>query len=375
MNDDLRIGIFKIFFEDKCDDIKKGEKLEEFYNSFDKKELHDILARYVLIRDDLFLLDEVPMGDEFDKKEIVNYLLNNYMDIYRAVFSIYSDEFIFQWKMLLKKKGYCKVNILDGLDYSISFIDKLDKFKLAKINYDSNTDILEFLVPSELLNMVKKLLNDKELMTKRERISQIISSVSMVLNVYGVLSLEKLCEVINNVFEEVDMEELFSILRMVTVIDDRVIFVEDDDINLVAISDFENADDIYEFYNSLEEGDYKLFAKEQYLEIKKGIYHHKFKVYEELVDYLLENTSLMEEELDLFDEFIILDYLESSKSDIEVANKNLMSKFKESFSQFTLQDRIIIKKKLSDLAKLYPNFYLKGSAINEDKLEESYCYE
>lgn len=222
--------------------------------------------------------------------------------------------------------------------------------------------------------MVQNIIREKDFLNKREYISSIYNYTTMILKAYGVLSVDKLHEIMNLVFIEIDQEELITILRMVVLLHNNIHLFENEEICLITDTSFENEDKAYTFYCSLDEGDYKIFTKEEYEELEDGIYHQKFEVYDELIEYLNIDMDLDSEELVSFEHWFILDYLNSYQQDIDQANKNLMINLNKTFPNLKIQDKAIIKRKLSNLGKLYPIYNLKGYAIDEDKINDSILY-
>lgn len=374
MDDNIRNQIIDMFFKDFQDKIVKNEGLEAFYQSFTKKDLREIFGVYLLIKDDVSVLDVVPFDDENKKKEMVDYLLENYEEIYGTIFLTLDDNIIEQLQMLIKKNGYYKSFVRDeGLSFSIDFISNLFRLKLGKVNYNIENKLIEIYVPKELLEFIKKLLRQKDFSKKRIYINQIHHDVREILEAYGVLSLQDLTKIVNDVFLEIDEEELESILRMVTVISDDLHLFGDGEEMLVGNVCFEDEDEAYTFYESLPEVEYKIFTKEEYEELFEGRYHQKFQVYEELMFYLVSRLDFSEEELENFNEWFVVDYLHSYQEDTEVANHNLMVNLNKDYYELKIEDKAIIKKKLAILGKLYPSYYLKGYAEEEDKMKESLC--
>lgn len=95
-------SIIDIYFKDCQDKIIRNESLEEYYSSFPKKDLQSILGTYLLIKDDVTYLSEVPYESENTKEEIVDYILDNYKEIYQDLLCVLDDNSFDQWKRLIK---------------------------------------------------------------------------------------------------------------------------------------------------------------------------------------------------------------------------------------------------------------------------------
>lgn len=366
MKNAMRDSILELYFSKCTYKINKNENLKDYYQSFSKKELQTILGIYLLIKDDSSLLLEVPFHEQNTKKEIIEYLLNHYPTIYQTTLLTINDELLLQLKNLIHYKGYQKMSIKDGeLNYSISFLDKLNQLKLAKLNYDNINKEIELFVPKELLELMKKLIHNKDFLKRRQKISEIGRATQEILSAYGILSLSKLTTILNDKYQKIAEETLEEILRMLSTFNnDLNIFEHDTDI-LIANCSFEEEDDAFPFYESLEDGEYKLFSKEEYEALYNRQYYQQFSEYRDLMRYLYSNLDLSESEMESFKDMILDDYLSSCQLDEEEAKKNLMINLEKIFPDLSLTVKIIIKKKLSNLAKVYPIFYLKGYSIAE----------
>ena len=374
MDNNIRNQLMDIYFENFQDKIVMDEDLKGYYQRVDEEDLKKVLGTYLLIQEDVTLLDKVPFSENYEKEEVVDYFLKNYEEIYGTIFLMLDDSMVKQWRSLLKMEGHYKVYVRkDWLSFSIEFIRKLYMFKLGQVNYNKEDGMIELCVPKDLLVFTKKLLQQKEFSKKRTYINQICCHVKGLLEAYGLLSLKKLTEVINQIYLKIEEEELESILRKITVqSDDFSLFGEGEEM-LVGNICFEDEDEAYAFYESLPEGEYKLFTKKEYRELLEGEYHHKFVAYEELMFYLEHHLNFSEEELDDFDQWYVVDYLNSYQEDKEVANHHLMKNLEKDYDGLKIEDKMVIKKKLATLGKLYPVYYLKGYAEEESKIKESLC--
>lgn len=354
--------IVNIWFSECKDKINKNESLEQYYSSFKKKELQQILGNYILIKDDVSILEKVPYNEKNTKEEMIDYLLNNLKEIYKTIFYTMDDNQILQWKKLIKNKGYQKIN---SLEYSINFLNNLKRFKTAKINYDVKNKTIEFCVPKDLLILVKKLINDPNFNKEREYINKIAFTIKMLLKPYGILTIKKLTEIINKTFFNIDEEEVENILRMITVTDNELNIIEHGEEILVTRINYEDIDEIIAFYESMAEGEYKIFTKDEYLILENDIYHCQFQEYNDLLEYLCFALDLNSEEQENFEEWFILDYLNSYQLDEDIANKNLIINLEKSYPNISFQTKATLKKKISNLAKLYPKYNLKGYSVKE----------
>ena len=374
MENQLHKQIMNLYFENLNDEIVKNETLESYYRSFSEKDLKEFLKIYLLIRDDVTLLNEIPFYEENCKEEMVSYLLEHYEKIYETLLVTMNDSMIEQWNLLMKQKGDYQVYLKeDSLQYSISFVINLQKFKLGKVHYQKEKEILEILIPKDLLNLVKKILHQQTFSNQRREINQISVYVKEILMAYGVLSLEKLTEIMNQVFLKIKKEKLIHILRKIAIVSSDLHVFEDGETVLIGNVSFEDEEEVYTFYESTKEKNYKIFTKEEYEELFDGVYHQKFQAYEELIFYLYNHLGFDEETVNYFEQWFILDYLNSSQEDEEVANYNLMVNLKKDLKELRIEDKAFIKKKLKTLAALYPSYVLKGYARKEEDIKSSYC--
>jgi len=352
------------------DKIDKKLTLQKHYETSNIDELKLLLGTYILVKDDRELLDEVDIEIK-DKDKIINYLIEDTNDLYYNILTTVDDNFIKQLSQLIEENGYLSLEKEELFSkYTVGFLMTLKKYKMAQINCNLKKNIIKVQIPDCLINTISRLLEDPKSNKKRKENNIITSATRKILGVYGVLTMEKLTEIINEVFIKVTSKRLGNILSRLMITDEQINIFKQDNLTLVAGLEFSEKDEAFEFYESLSDGDYKIFTKEEYEELNEGYYHQKFSAYENLINYVEETWNLDEEELEDFEELFILDYLNSYKYDVELANDNLMEKLKKHFNNVTLQDKMVIKKNLVTLGKLYPNFYLKGYAKKEENIKK-----
>lgn len=376
MNENIRNVLCDIFFKNYQDNINPKETLKEHYASLKKEDFNNILGIYTLIKDDIEVLAEVPLDEESTIEEMQDYTLTNLEEIYMTILSALSESIITQLSIFIKKSCYYKGSIHDDdFIYSIDFITKLYQLRLGKVNYNKDTRNIEFYIPKELFKLISKIIKNKQFQKTNEEINAISNYTDKILSAYGIISLNKLHEIINKVFIKIDKEDLETMLRKISICFNEINYFGDEGDVIIANSSFEEEDEAYTFYNSLSDGEYKVFTKEEYDLLGEDAYHLNFKAYDELMEYLNYEADLTNEQIALIETEIIIDYLKSYQQDTELANKNLMSKLNGNFSSLKIQDKAIIKKKLSNLGKLYPIYTLKGYAIEEEKIKDNILYE
>ncbi len=74
-----------------------------------------------------------------------------------------------------------------------------------------------------------------------------------------------------------------------------------------------------------------------------------------------------DEEIDIFNENVIIDYIYSYQKDKDQAKKNLNSAFKNYYNYVTLENRMYISETILSIAREYPNFNYKGYSYKEYK--------
>ena len=369
MIEEMKELIIDNYFNGYQDKINKKESLTSYYNKVTKEDLKMTLGLYTLIKDDVRVLDQVPIQEENTKEEMIQYLIENISEFYFNILSIQENSFVFQLDRLIKAKGHYKQSSVQrGLKYSIEFIIRLKKFHLAQVNYQKELGQLEIQIPVTLLEELKKILANKNFKKENDEYNEVIYNVKKLLNVYGVLPLDKLTKIMKQVFTPIQPKKIATMLRNIDYTNEDINIYGEGKQTLVGNIMFSDIDDAYTFYESLPEGEYKIFTEEEYEDIDDRMYHRKFLPYQELIEYLYSELEMSIPEVEQFEEWYILDYLSSYQKDIDVANQNLMKKLEKEFDTLKLQDKAFIKKRLSTLGNLYPNYGLKGYAIKEKEL-------
>ena len=254
---------------------------------------------------------------------------------------------------------------MDELQWSISFVLFLRNLLLGRVHYYSKTNEIEIYIPKEILNSASKLVHNRSIIKKSEKNSQIIYDIECLLDTYGLLDYDHLYSIYNDIFQKIDKKVLFSIIYNSSFISEGIRVFWGDDIKLICGVNFDNEDDAFGYYYSIE-GDYKIFTKEEYYAIFDKSYISRIDGYSLLLNYFIDNYDMLKEDVDNFCEFVLIDYLYSCmEEDERIAKKNLISKLDDLFEDITIQDKSKIGKLCEKIYLNYPNWRCKGYSILE----------
>lgn len=363
--DELRDAIINEIFKDFKDDIIQNESLEHFLNSFTHKKLLDVIKLSSIVNDDKVLLSKSLSLGTTKKNKTVEYMVENYEEIYNSMLKIFNDDFYFLMKKYIKEcsNGYLKLYLYD-MEYSLGFIMKIREFKIGKVNCNKNE--IDIYIPKEILKIISNIINDKSIMKKIKRNTKIRYNIDSLISTYGVLKLEKLHEIYGNTFLNISIEEMLNIIMLSVIINSEVNILEYDEEYYIYSSSFEDEDSALDFYESLDDKiDYKMFSKKDLNALSEGDYYCKSSSYVDLMDFLYDMFNFEEDGIEEFERLYILDYMFSFRIDEQEAKTKLNNNLIKKILDIDLVDRAIILKKVNNVAKDYPLYKYKGYSKNE----------
>lgn len=359
-------GITKMVLEQYKDKIDVSCGLEEYFKGFTKDELISMLGRCCACNDydnseEIFLLQTK------QKDDVVSYVIQHISDLYDGMFQYIAKNYFNYFKKIIQSNGYLRIS-MDEFQFSISFVMFLRDLLLAKIHYYSEDDEIEIYMPKEILNSIKKLVNNRGIVKKNEKNSEIISDIECLIDTYGLIDYDSLYNIYNDVFQKIDKKVLFSIISIYSLLSEGINIFFGDDMKLIGGVNFHDEDEVFSYYYSIE-GDYKVFTKEEYYSIWNKSYITRIDGYFDLIDYLTYNYDMYEEDIDGFCELVLVDYLYSCmENDESSAKKSLMSKLDDVFEDITIQDKSKIGKLCEKIYLNYPNWKCRGYSILEKEM-------
>ena len=358
------LDFFCLQFNDK---LKSNESYEEYISSFKKDELERLLKINAVILDDNSKLTRVISVSNHKKNNVVEEFKKTIKEIYTTILKNVDVDVIMQLEKYLKtyKKDIFEYNLRNGY-FSLYFIELLNTNCIAKVKYSKSDNKLYLYTPVEIRDILKEILKDKSIkkISKENKICK--SNLYNLMSTYGVITLDKLLEIYNQVYKKISRDELYDLIMLCGIFDGDIRIAKIDDGYLVYTMAFEDDDCALEFYYSITDDlNYKIYTKEEYDEIGEGTYHHNFEEFGKLDCFLQFKLEMPDEVSYMFDEMFTLDYLYSYQIDNNEAKRNLDINLKKDFSELNIIDKSFICKTILAIAKNYPNYNYRGYSYNE----------
>ena len=366
---DISKKIVELFCSKFKNRINEKETYEDYISSFTKSQIERLLKINAIIADDNAMLAHVLAISIHKKNHVVNEFEQNIKDIYSNILKGVTENEIKQLEIYLKEYKYSVLNIdLSTMKYSLHFIDFLNENCIAKVNYLKRENSIVLYTPVEIRQVLKSILKNSKIKKECKKNSLYKNNLHNLIATYGIMSVNKMAYIYNNIYEKIDEDNIIQKIMISQMFDDDIRLGRAEKEFIVYGSAFEDIDDALNFYDSLPKNlDYKIYTKNEYNEIGKGIYHHNFKDYMELSNFLALNLNMTGEEIYNFDDIFVLDYMFSFQVDENVAKKNLNKKLEKEFIGLDINDKAYISKLILSIAKNYPNFHYKGYTYNEIK--------
>lgn len=358
------LDVFCLQFNDK---LKSNESYEEYISSFKKDELERLLKINAVILDDNSKFARVISVSSHKKNNVVEEFKKSIKEIYTTILKNVDEDVIMQLEKYLKryKNEIFEYNFVEKY-LSLHFIEFLNVNCIAKIKYSKSDNKLYLYTPVEIRDILKEILKDKSIkkISKENKICK--SNLYNLMSTYGVITLDKLLEIYNQVYKKISRDELYDLIMLCGIFDGDMRIAKIDDGYLVYTMAFDNDDCALEFYYSITDDiDYKIYTKEEYDEIGEGTYHHNFEEFGKLDCFLQFKLEMPDDVSYMFDEMFTLDYLYSYQIDNNEAKRNLDINLKKDFSELNIIDKSFICKTILAIAKNYPNYNYRGYSYNE----------
>lgn len=366
---DLRLSIGKMFCMQFKDKIDRNESYEEYFNSFTKEKIENIYKAIISIEGDSELLGRLISLSIHPKKVIVEDFKNNVEDIYKTIFYNCYEDFLNQMSIFLDnyKNDILELD-LSNLSCSLRFIEFINFYCIAKVNYLKSKNKLIIYSPLELRKVISKIIKDKKIKNNCRNNSKFQFNINSLLAVYGVMPVKELCIIYSNIYNSISVDEMLDKIIINRAFDDDIGLVSIDNNYVVYNSGFEDEDHALSFYYSIRDDlDYKIYNKDEYEEIYSGFYHHRFSEFDKLYEFLVTVFNMSEDEFAYFDDIFVLDYLFSYQIDSKKAKENLNSNLDSYFEKLKIADKAFICSTILSIAKNYPNFNYKGYSYNDIK--------
>ena len=334
------------FFLENGNKIVKEKTLNEYLNSLSKDELFKIAFMKVYTHIEEENIKKIKSGN---KKDIIEFIKDNLYEILETILFNIRYEYIEQLKIVVNSE-VDKEYSLYSVKFNYLFIAFLKTFCLADVEYNKDERTLKFFMPKEFKVILNELFKDKNVIKVIKKSCMVYKYVEDVLGTYGIIELEKLYEIVNSRLFRIDKDE-FDYIIYSKILSEEFYIYHYGDKELICYLNFSSEEDAIDFYNN-QTMDYKLYNKQEYKLISSGEYVEKIKTYTKFINYLYDNFGVSKEDMDEIKEMIIIDYIYSARSSLDVADSN----FRTNIVKFFDIDNFMIEYLLNLLKKIYDDY-------------------
>ena len=352
MIDEIGGTILNSILERDNHKVIRGESLSKYLESFKNQELE----RLLLVGSSISDIDSNLKSKT--KKDIIKQIKGNLKEIVESYIKIAEPIFLKEFKKIVSKGGYIKSYVSD-FDINFGFILYVKKFSLAKVYYDKEKHTIEIYMPKGFVDVIKSALNNKKIKDYNKDYNNIISHVDAVTDTYGVITLDKLNEIINEQIKEVDRDFLTEMLLNSNVTDKPFSYEEYENTDLIYSLSFDNVKEAYEFYKKTS-GEYFDFRKYEFEEINDGKYLDNLKSYKEFVNYLTDNYYDFEDEMEDIKLLIVKDFLYFAQINLNKGIDIFIDKMNRAF-EITNADKKKLKLLAKNIFNEYPKWIKRGN--------------
>lgn len=352
MNDKINKVLKKIYFEDNNKKIVKDESLQEFLKTFKLNELKGMIIKYKFLSGDFDNIYELQSSNK--KNILIDYIISNIGKITDFYVSIFNDDSFIYLERIIGDENTFDVSY--GFD--LMLLDFLKMHCFVKSEFDKKTQILSLYMPSEFKEAFKNSLSNKNVKKINKKNNQIFEFVFDVVSTYGIIELDKLCEIVNDMLVKIERDKLLNIIRTKGIVDEIYCYKYGED-TLICNLEFGDEDYAISFYEE-QVGIYKKYSKKEYKDISSGEYVTHLKSYKNFFDYLDRYYEGIREDEDYIKDMYVLDFIFASQTEIEIANHNFKCNIRELIDCDNLMiDNLLTM--LKNIYKEYPKWRKRGN--------------
>lgn len=352
-------------FKDK---INTNENIEEYFENLGEDDLKRVLLIYTAIKDNSDLFGEF-LNTNKSVAELREYILNNYVDIYENILKYLMVDLKKELKKIVNNysSGLSLIDLSEERDLLPVFY-LLREYGFIKVYIKEEKELMDVFFPDEIYKIVKSSIKNKKIISESKYIEEIISNIKIILNVYGILSLNKLVEIYSKLYGDIEVEYLTSIIFVRYLIVNDMSIYERQEVSLVALPIFENEDQAFTYYNSLDKNEeYKEFNKKELKDYYNMNFYANLNQTYKLSEFMIKELYMNFINITEFVLTIGYHYISLYQKEPKSANVQLRKWIDESFEGLVSLEKAYLIKYLQDIAKQFPAYYLKGYAPNEKK--------
>lgn len=352
------MNLGEIIFNDIMKDFNKKYKeydsLKEYLNSFTKEELYRASLKSGLTTSNKEL-SKVLVVNTSTKDKMVDYVINNLDTIIKSHLLSLDDRDL---EILNEVLNNGNSIVVENNKVPLLLITNLGHSILMHVYYDKKKETVNINVQKDIATEIKKILKNKSFIKEHKDINKFENNIEVLLEVYGIIDLDNLYKIYNEVFEEIDKEIFDNYLLHLIIKDGPLTEVRVNDINYLTTMILDEIE-AEEYVKSLTD-EYKIYPKEFYFDVFNRRYLKNLKSYEILYDYLLKNYDLdLNEEVEIF-ELIVCDYIYQLQESKLRAKESILKNLDRYFEINSKEKNIIINY-LNKIYYDYPKWKKKGN--------------
>ena len=329
--------LFDELYKGLNDKINKEESINEYFLTMKDDEIKKL--SYLVSEE---LEEDIDLEDT--KENLVNYIIVNLDSLVKGILK-YCDDSTFD--KFTKMPNYIEYKTEKEVLYIIDLFF-LNAFHIAKANYNEKKDTITVFIHNEIKDLLDKYIKVKEIKKINKMYDKIYNTIELVLDTYGVISLEVLEEIIDKNYSNFNNYNILNILILKSMADEGInIYMYKDNLMLIGNAEFYDKDYTRKFYYKID--NFKIYNKDMYKSVYSFEYISNTKGYNKLIKYLFEELHINIIKDINFNENIVRDYMYQSQTSIETADEYYYNKIDRTYK--------INKKQAQEINKLLKEIF------------------
>jgi len=325
--------------------INNNYNLFNYLNTLHKKELYDLSHISLYFDNYNHYKSNITKLNKYKKKDLINFIINN------------KEILIKNYLKLINKETR------NNLIYILNKINKSNIFKLKKINKDIINSIennhigltsiindkIVIIIPVEFISILKKYINNRNIININKTYNKVIKYSNMLLNTYGLIDINnyKLFYNYNYLEYYLVCGSIFNNYNITSINGCTILYKNNLTIKYV--------EDTY-----LNEYIFKKICKKKIKNIYNLKYLKRKKYYKKYIDYISLHFIMDKKEIDKVSSKYLIDYINNSQIDIEYSKKYFKDDFKSEF-EVSKQELELFITWFNKIYNKYPKWTKKGN--------------
>lgn len=355
----MREEFFNAFVEEFLE--KGNEKIKEvsldiFLSNKDVSDLFRFYNYQLLIEQ---RYDDIEKSISFknDKEKIIKHIKDSLENILKNLIITAHEEDLETLKFVIKR---LKENNYDFSDmhWNFNFIEFIKGKLLATTEFNRKKGALKIFLPKEIVDILDDLINSEMLLETNKKYNEIIHYLVNALNVYGIISANKLHTMFEKNMYKIDKNILIHCAHLEMYLND-IICIHYSDKMLICNMEFDDEDYANSFYDD-QTGKYKEYTKKELESFENGHYLDSLKEYHDIINFFEDRYDLDNEAYDYIKNFIVMEYIINSQTFSELSEESFKNNVLEYFDM-NREDLRMLKRLVRKVFEKYPKWRKRGN--------------